>query len=541
MQDGFPLTLTHVLRRMRTVHARSSVVTQVAADGTRIRASFADVAERADRLAAGLDALGVRPGDRVGSFAWNTQQYLEAYYAVPCMGAVLHTMNLRLAPEEVAFTVNHSKARVLLVDASLAEPMSQVRPLLRTVEHVIIIGERTQAASLEGLDYETLLANQTGGYAWPELDERSAAALCYTSGTTGDPKGVLYSHRSLVLHALVESGHDTFRMQGSDVALLVVPMFHAMGWNLPYICGLIGADVVMPSSYLQSSHLARLIEEERVTYSSGVPTIWMDLLRYAAEHGCDLTALRLAVCGGTQVPSTLMQQYEERHGIALTQGWGMTETLPGAAMAHDPDDSPDDEHRWAHRAFAGRLSPLYEIRVSDDDGNVQPWDGKSTGEIEIRGPIVAGEYFENPEGTAEKIDDGWLRTGDVGSMTHDGWLRITDRAKDVIKSGGEWISSVDLESALMAHPAVAEAAVIARPDERWSERPLACVVVEYEVTPDELRAFLADRVARWWLPDDFAYMTEIPRTSVGKFDKRVLRGQLKAGALDVRAIRGHSS
>jgi fatty-acyl-CoA synthase len=517
MQDDFPLTLTQLLRRSATVHGAAQVTTLRDADGTRDRASFADVAARAARLASGLHDLGLRAGDRVGTFLWNTQEHLEAYYAVPCSGAVLHTLNLRLFPEQVAWTINHARDRVIVFDASLAPAMAEVVPHLTTVEHLVMTGAG-DPCGLDVLAYEDVLGDER---AWPALDERAAAALCYTSGTTGDPKGVLYSHRALVLHALAMAADDVYRVAGRDTVLAVVPMFHAMGWNLPFLCGLIGADLVMPGPHLQSPHLARLIEDERVTYSAGVPTIWMDLLRHADEHGTDLSSLRTALCGGTQVPPVLMERYEQRHGIKIVQGWGMTECLPGAAVAHDPPDP----------TLTGRVSPLYEIRVVSDAGEELPWDGVTTGELEIRGPCVAAGYFENDEATVDRLHDGWLRTGDVGAIGPGGWLRITDRAKDVIKSGGEWISSVDLESALMRHPSVVEAAVIARPDERWSERPLACVVSDGDATAADLRAHLEGSVAKWWLPDEYVFLTEIPKTSVGKFDKKVLRARLAAGEL----------
>ncbi|UGS35519.1 long-chain fatty acid--CoA ligase [Capillimicrobium parvum] len=536
MQDDFPLTLTHVLRRMRTVHAAATVTTLRDEGGRKDRATFAEIADRAGRLAAALRRLGVRPGDRVATFAWNTQEHVEAYYAVTCSGAVLHTANLRLHPEQVAWTMNHAGDRVVIFDDSLVAQMEQIRPHLEHVEHLVMIGDGDPGSLTGVLHYEDVLATESAGFAWPELKERAGAALCYTSGTTGDPKGVLYSHRSIVLHVLAMAGFDVFRVAERDRVLAIVPMFHAMGWNLPFICGIVGADLVMPGRFLQSPFLARLIEEERITYSSGVPTIWMDLLRHVDRHDADLGSLETVVSGGTQVPPVLMETYEERFGVKVVQGWGMTETFPGAAMAHDWSGAADDDERWALRATAGRVSPLYEVRVVGDDGGELPWDGESTGEIEIRGPNVTCAYFRDEQATAAAMDDGWLRTGDVGSIDAGGWIRITDRAKDVIKSGGEWISSVDVESALMRHPAVVEAAVIPRPDERWSERPLACVVVEGDVDPAELRGFLAEQVVRWWLPDDFAFLDEIPKTSVGKFDKKVLRVALAAGDLPVRTV-----
>ena len=545
--QDFPLTLTHLLGRARTVNRRAEVVSVLDAEGTTRRATLAEVGERADRLAAALRRLGVGEGERVASFAWNSQQHLEAYWAVPCSGAVLHTLNPRLAPEQVAYTIDHAGDRVLLVDAALAGEIERVLPHLRggSVEHLVVIGAGEgdapgaagdapgvgAAPALAGaLDYEDLLAAEAPGFEWPQLDERAGAALCYTSGTTGNPKGVLYSHRALCLHTLVMAGHDAYRMSERDRVLAVVPMFHAMGWNLAYLTGMVGAALVLPGRHVQAPALARTIAAERVTATCGVPTVWMDLLR---EEGADLSSLELAICGGTQVPPALMRAYEERHGVVVVQGWGMTETLPGAVLAHDPPRAADEDERWARRQHAGRLSPFFEARIVAEDGAVLAADGETPGEIEVRGPTVAAAYFENPEASAAAGDEGWLRTGDVGTLDAEGWMRITDRAKDVIKSGGEWISSVDLESALMAHPAVAEAAVIGRPDERWGERPLACVVAA-AVSPDELREHLAPRVAKWWLPDDFAYLEEIPKTSVGKFDKKALRDLLAADRLPGR-------
>jgi fatty-acyl-CoA synthase len=531
--QDFPLTLTHVLRRARTVHHRATVVSVLDVAGNTKRARMDEVAERVDLLAAGLRSLGVNQGERVGTYAFNSQEHLEAYYAVPCMGAVLHTLNPRLTAEQVAYTINHGGDRLILVDADLIGDMVAVLPLLENEVRFIVIGE---GGDLQGLPedtirYEDLLAEQEPGFEWPEFDERSAAALCYTSGTTGNPKGVLYSHRCLCLHVLTMGAHHGYGMSQRDTVLATVPMFHAMGWDLIYLSGTLGADLILPGRYVQPEHLARIIATERVTATCGVPTVWMDLLRM---KDADLSSLQLILCGGTQVPPALMKEYERVHGVKVIQGWGMTETLTGAAFAHDPPDAGNEEERWRHREFAGRVSPFYELRIVGDGDEVMPTDGESTGEVEVRGPMVAGEYFNSPEANVKSFHDGWLRTGDVGSLDSEGWLRITDRAKDVIKSGGEWISSVDLEAALMAHPAVVEAAVIGLPDERWSERPLACVVVDSEVEPGELRSFIEPQVAKWWLPDEFAYLDSIPKTSVGKFDKKALRAMLAADELPGR-------
>lgn len=530
--QDFPLTLTHLLGRARGVNGDAEVVTQLDAEGTLERSNLATVGGRAEALAAGLSQLGLAPGDRVGVFAWNNRPHLEAYWGVPCAGLVLHTMNPRLSPEQIAYTVRHSGDRALVCDGALLDALGPVLALLGddAPEHLIVFGDGD-----DGHDgYEELLARggaaiAAGDYGLPELDEHAAAALCYTSGTTGDPKGVAYSHRCLALHTILMAGTETYRIGRRDRVLAVVPMFHAMGWNLAYLAGMVGAALVLPGRFLQPGPLTRLIEAERITASCGVPTIWMDVLRHADEHGADLSAFELAICGGTQVPGGLMRDFEARHGVAVVQGWGMTETLPGAALAHDPPDrgdGVDDAERWREREHAGRVSPFYELRIVGDDGAELPRDGESQGEIQIRGPVVAGSYFESPAASAAAFaPGGWLRTGDVGTLDERGRLRITDRAKDVIKSGGEWISSVDLESALMAHPAVFEAAVIAVPDERWSERPFACVAAAPGTEAAELTEFLAAReVPRWWLPDGFAFVEEIPKTSVGKFDKKALRG-----------------
>jgi fatty-acyl-CoA synthase len=523
--QDFPLTLTHLLGRAKGFNGDAEVVTQLDAEGAVERSDLATVGARAEALAAGLSALGLEPGDRVGVFSWNNREHLECYWGVPCAGLVLHTMNPRLSPEQIAYTVRHSRDRAIICDGELLDALEPVLELLGddAPEHLIVFGDRDDG-------YERLLEQGAADYALPELDERSAAALCYTSGTTGDPKGVAYSHRCLALHTILMAGTEAYRIGRRDRVLAVVPMFHAMGWNLAYLSGMVGATLVLPGRFLQPEPLTNLIEAERITASCGVPTIWMDVLRYADEHGADLSAFELAICGGTQVPAQLMRDFEERHGVAVVQGWGMTETLPGAALAHDPParagTPADDEERWHEREHTGRVSPFYELRIVADDGAELPRDGVAQGEIQIRGPVVAGSYFESPEASAESFSPGgWLRTGDVGTLDDRGRLRITDRAKDVIKSGGEWISSVDLESALMAHPAVFEAAVIAVPDERWSERPFACVAAAPGTDAAELTEFLAGReVPRWWLPDGFAFVEEIPKTSVGKFDKKALRG-----------------
>src|SRR5436190_1263370 len=509
MQHDHPLTLQHVLRRMRTMNGHEEVVTLTEAEPERI--TYAEVGERVDRLCHALTALGVRPGDRVATFSWNTQRHLEAYLAVPCVGAVLHTLNIRLFPEQLRYIVDHAEDSVLFLDPSLREVWEASGA---SVPRIVELGD----------EYEQLLAEQPAdGFDYPELDDRSAAGLCYTSGTTGNPKGVLYSHRSNVLHALGKCLADGVGIRGGDRVLPVVPMFHANAWGFPYACATSGATMVLPSRFVAPEPLAKAIESERVTIAGAVPTVWLDLLRYADEHQPDLSSLRTVICGGAAVPESLMRAFEERHNVRIVQAWGMTETSPLASVAHAED--------WEARSRQGRPLPLVETRIVDDEGNEVPWDGESTGELEVRGPTIASAYYKDDD--PAKFDNGWLRTGDIASIDARGSIKLTDRSKDVIKSGGEWISSVELENALMAHPSIREAAVIARPDERWSERPLACVVLEgdAELDTEELRRHLLDHVAKWWVPEDFVAIDEVPKTSVGKFDKKVLRARLTEGTL----------
>jgi fatty-acyl-CoA synthase len=530
MQD-FPLTVTAIFRHGRSVYGDSEVVT-FEGDSCR-RARFAEVADRADRLAAALARLGIAEGDRVGTFAWNTQEHLEAYFAVPCMGAVLHTLNIRLFPEQLTYIVNHAEDRVILVDATLVPVLARVAKDLKTVEHFVLIGSGDASALGDNiLSYEELLAAEEPGYDWPEVDERSAAAMCYTSGTTGNPKGVVYSHRSTYLHSLAECSGASFGLSEDDRILPIVPMFHANAWGLPYAGWMTGADFIMPGRFLQGEPLCKLIEAERPTISGAVPTVWADILRYADANPVDFSSIRLVPCGGSAVPRHLMEAFQERHGVRIIQAWGMTETSPLGAVAKPPRGTPpEEEMQW--RTKTCRVIAGVELRIVDDNGAVLPWDGEAVGEIEVRGPWITASYYKDDD--PAKFDDGWLRTGDVGSVDPLGYIQITDRAKDVIKSGGEWISSVELEGEIMAHPDVVEAAVVGVPDERWDERPLACVVLKEGAASgvDDLKGFLADRVAKWWLPERWAFIDEVPKTSVGKFDKKVLRARYAEGELDV--------
>jgi len=528
MQDR-PLTINHIFEHGRRVHADSEVVTFMG-DGSR-RASYAAVGDRAELLAAALKRFGIRQGDRVGTFAWNTQEHLEAYFAVPCMGAVLHTLNLRLFPEQLIYIINHAEDRVIIVDDSLVSLLARVAKELKTVERYIVIGNGDASALGDVLRYEELLAAEQPGFEWPEVDERSAAAMCYTSGTTGNPKGVVYSHRSTFLHSLAQCAAGVFALTEHDRILPIVPMFHANAWGLPYGGWLAGSDFIMPNRFLQAEPLCRLMMDERPTFSGAVPTIWNDVLRYADNNDVDLSSLRMVICGGSAVPRSLMERLEQRFGVKIIQAWGMTETSPLAAIAYPPKGCSERELMdW--RSKTGRVKPGVEIRLTDGD-SVLPWNGEAVGEIEVRGPWITSAYYGDD--TPEKFHDGWLRTGDVGTLYEKGFIQITDRAKDVIKSGGEWISTVELETTLMAHPDVIEAAVIGVPDEKWDERPLACVVLKEgsDATVEQLRSFLADRVAKWWVPERWSFIAEVPKTSVGKFDKKVLRARREQGELEI--------
>ncbi|MCA1223615.1 long-chain fatty acid--CoA ligase [Streptomyces sp. 8L] len=532
--NDYPLTVRYILERMRTVYADSTVVTL--RDGGRCdTVTFTEIGDRVDRLAGAMHALGVRPGDRVGTLMWNTQEHVELYYAIPAMGAVLHTLNLRLSPEQLTYVITHAEDRAIIVDDSLVPLLEAIAPRLPTVEHIVVVGDGSAGELTQALRYEDLIADSAQGMPDVEIDERAAAALCYTSGTTGNPKGVLYSHRSTVLHAMGLGLADTFGIRNSDRVLPVVPMFHVNAWGLPYAAGLTGASLVLPSNHLNAAPLTSLIVKERVTVAAGVPTIWLDVLRFADEHAPDLSSLRRVVCGGAAVPRSLMENFLSRHGVRIEQAWGMTESSPLASFATPPAGATGEEE-WRYRTTGGRIIPLVEARIVGEAGTPLPWDGISTGEVELRGPWIASSYYRDP--APDRFADGWLRTGDIAAIEPGGYVRLTDRTKDVIKSGGEWISSVELENALIGHPAVAEAAVIAKPDERWSERPLACVVrvPDTDVSAEELAVYLRDHVQRWWIPDAYAFIDEIPKTSVGKFHKKVLRALLAQGDLRHRQI-----
>ncbi|WP_376791561.1 long-chain fatty acid--CoA ligase [Thermoflexus sp.] len=529
----WPLTLHHFLDRAARLFPRKEIATRTAAGMHRY--TYADFHQRVHRLAHALSRLGIGRGDRVATFAWNTYRHLEIYFAAPCMGAVLHTLNIRLAPDQLIYIINHAEDRVIFVDASLVPLLERIRDQIPTVKAFVVMSDTgpVQTALSPALDYEALLEESPDApYPWPRLDENAAAGMCYTSGTTGNPKGVVYSHRAIFLHSLALCLADTFGICERDVLMPVVPMFHANAWGLPFAGVMVGAKLVFPGPHLQPRDIAELIQNEQVTVTAGVPTIWIGLYALLERERYDLSSLRVMPVGGSAMPRALIEAFEKRFGIRVAHAWGMTEMTPLGTVANLKSYMADwpEEERFAIRAKQGMPVVGVEIRAVDDQGREVPWDGRTMGELQVRGPWVIRAYYNDPR-TAEAFQDGWFRTGDVVTIDPEGYIQIVDRTKDLIKSGGEWISSVDLENALMAHPKVLEAAVIAVPHPKWQERPLAVVVPRPEhkesITKEELIEFLRSRFAKWWLPDDVVFVEAIPKTSVGKFDKKVLREQFR--------------
>ncbi len=524
-----PLNLCHFLERAGRLFAGVEIVSRLP-DKSLHRSNYGEFYRRSRLLAEALEGAGLRKGDRVATLMWNHYAHFETYFGVIASGGVMHTLNLRLAPEDIGYIANHAQDRVIIVDDVLLPLFEQFKAQTR-IERVIVVPLTGKPVPEGYLNYEDFLATATGDWDYPEMDENDPVAMCYTSGTTGRPKGVVYSHRSQVLHSLVQCLPDAVDMSGKDVMLPVVPMFHANAWGIPYAAAMIGCKLVFPGPYLHPDDLLPLFESEKVTVSCGVPTIWLGMAQVIArdrERWRCLAGMRLTV-GGAAVPESLIRAFDG-FGIEIIQGWGMTETSPIATIAKTTQLQPDitEDERFATMASQGYPLPLVDLRIVGDAGE-QPWDGKSVGEIQVHGPWITGSYHDLPHSEDSFTADGWLRTGDVAAVQPLGFVKITDRTKDLIKSGGEWISSVDLENAIMGHPAVAESAVIAVAHPKWSERPLAVVVPKSgaSVSAEELRAFLEGRFARWAIPDAFVFVDAIPRTSTGKFLKSRLRDQFR--------------
>jgi len=530
----YPLTLTQFFERARKIFHRKTMATRVPGAGLQ-RYTYADYADRVCRLSAALDRLGLKKGDRVGTFAWNSHRHMEVYFAAPLMGMVLHTINIRLSAQDLIYIINHAEDQVLIVDASLWHLVEPIRKDLKSVKHFIVMKDTPAGEIPTGaLDYEALVANAKPLETWPRLDETDAAGMCYTSGTTGHPKGVLYTHRGIYLHCFGSSTVDVLGICERDVILHIVPMFHANAWCVPFAGVMNGSTQIFGGPNPQPRDIIEIVHNERVTLVGAVPTVWIAIQAILEkEPQWDISSIRCIPIGGSAAPKSLIQLFDKKYGAYMLHAWGMTEMSPLGTVCRPRSytDSLPEAERYNIRAKQGAMVAGVDMRIVDEGGKVQPWDGKSVGEIQVRGPWITSGYYNNPAGAAQFTEDGWFRTGDVASIDSEGYVQITDRTKDLIKSGGEWISSVDMETAIMDHPKVLEAAVIAVPHPQWQERPLACVVpkpeFKGELSAREIMEYLTPRVAKWWLPDEVVFIDAVPKTSVGKFDKKVLRERFK--------------
>ncbi len=530
----YPLTLQHFLERGQRLFPGKEIATKTATGMHRY--TYADMGKRVHALANALHDLGVGKGDRVATFAWNHYRHLELYFAAPCMGAVLHMLNIRLFPDQLAYVINHAEDKVIFVDATLLPALQRVQDQIKGVKHFIVMsdtGEIPETTLSPVSEYEVLLKSGNPEYAFPKLDELDAAGMCYTSGTTGNPKGVVYTHRAIFLHSFAGAMTDVLGASERDVVLPVVPMFHVNAWGFPFTCTMVGSKQVFPGPHMQPRDLAELIQNEKVTVAAGVPTLWIGLYSLLEQEKYDMSSLRALVVGGSAAPRSMIENFEKNFGVPVLHAWGMTEMTPLGTVSRLKStmlDLPKDE-QFAYRAKQGTAAPGVDIKAVDEAGKEVPWDGKTMGELWVRGPWVASSYYNDDSRQDVFTSDGWFRTNDVVTIDAEGFVAITDRTKDLVKSGGEWISSVELENALMGHPKVKEAAVIAVTHEKWGERPLACVVPKPDhaesITEGELIEFLRPKFPKYWLPDEVAFVKEIPKTSVGKFDKKVLRVQFK--------------
>jgi len=532
---NYPLTLTHFFERSRRLFAKKTIATRVPGRAI-FRYTYDDFAERTTRLAGALAALGVRRGDRVATFAWNSHRHLEIYWAAPLSGAILHTLNIRLSPLDLTYIINHAGDSVIFVDASLWPTLAAIRDKLTTVRKIVImpdgVADAVQTAGREHDEYEALLSAAEPLRAWPELGETDAAGMCYTSGTTGHPKGVVYTHRAMFLHCLAEATTDLFGISERDRILHIVPMFHANSWCLPFTGVMVGADQIFAGANPQPPDICRMIQNERITFTGAVPTVWIAIKELCEKEGYDISSLRTIAIGGSAAPRSLQQAYAKNFGVQMSHAWGMTEMTPLGTVTRLKSYMEDwsEEKKYDVYSRVGYASVGVDIRIVDDSGAVLPWDGESMGELQVRGPWVVGSYYDNPESADRFTTDGWFRTGDVATIDAEGYVQITDRTKDLIKSGGEWVSSVDVENLIMSHPKVLEAAVIAVPHPKWVERPLACVVPRpgAALEPGEIIEFLRPQLAKWAVPDAVEIIDAVPKTSVGKFDKKVLRERYKS-------------